>query len=57
MNTEVVPAVNQIETHSFFQRQVDQQIAAEHGVQIESWGGFAEGKNNLFTDPSPDRRQ
>ena len=22
-----------------------------HGVQMESWGGFAEGKNNLFTDP------
>lgn len=24
---------------------------AEHGVQIESWGGFAEGKNNIFSDP------
>ena len=23
----------------------------ERGVQIESWGPFAEGKNNLFTDP------
>ena len=23
----------------------------EHGVQIESWGPFAEGRNNLFTDP------
>jgi len=23
-----------------------------HGVQLESWGGFAEGRNNLFTDPT-----
>ena len=51
MNTDVVPTVNQIETHPFFQRHADQQVAAEHGVQIESWGGFAEGKNNLFSDP------
>ena len=24
----------------------------EHGVQIESWGPFAEGRNNLFTKPT-----
>jgi 2,5-diketo-D-gluconate reductase A len=50
-NNEVTPAVNQIETHPFFQRTADQELMRQHGVQIQSWGGFAEGKNNLFTDP------
>ncbi|MEU9137456.1 aldo/keto reductase [Streptomyces sp. NPDC048404] len=50
-NNEVVPAVNQIETHPFFQRTADQDVMREHGVQIQSWGGFAEGKNGLFTNP------
>ena len=51
-HNEVTPAVNQIETHPFFQRTADQQLMAERGVQIESWGPFAEGRNNLFTDPT-----
>ncbi|MCW0483817.1 aldo/keto reductase [Gaoshiqia sediminis] len=45
---EVVPAVNQIETHPFHQQTETQQFLTENGVQIESWGPFAEGKNNLF---------
>ncbi|MDT0549993.1 MULTISPECIES: aldo/keto reductase [Streptomyces] len=48
---EITPAVNQIETHPFFQRTADQELMRERGVQIMSWGGFAEGKNNLFTHP------
>jgi 2,5-diketo-D-gluconate reductase A len=44
--------VNQIETHPFFQRQADQDLMRERGVQIESWGPLAEGRNNLFTDPT-----
>ncbi|WP_369240254.1 aldo/keto reductase [Streptomyces sp. R21] len=48
---EITPAVNQIETHPFFQRADDQELMRERGVQIESWGGFAEGRNNLFTHP------
>mgnify|MGYP001264638959 CR=1 FL=1 len=47
----VVPAVNQIEVHPFFQRSIDQQVNTERGVLIESWGPFAAGKNNLFTNP------
>ena len=47
----ITPAVNQIETHPFHQRVADQELMREHGVQIESWGPFAEGRNNLFTDP------
>jgi 2,5-diketo-D-gluconate reductase A len=50
-HNEVAPAVNQIETHPFFQRGAEQQLMRERGVQIESWGPFAEGRNNLFSDP------
>ncbi|MEU8675452.1 aldo/keto reductase [Streptomyces sp. NPDC048560] len=51
LNNDVTPAVNQIETHPFFQRTADQELMRAHGVQIQSWGGFAEGRNNLFTHP------
>ena len=50
-HNDITPAVNQIETHPFFQRTADQLLMREHGVQIESWGPFAEGKNDLFTNP------
>jgi 2,5-diketo-D-gluconate reductase A len=48
MHNKVVPAVNQIETHPFNQQIETQQFLQENGVQIESWGPFAEGKNNIF---------
>ncbi|TDU73560.1 aldo/keto reductase [Streptomyces sp. KS 21] len=48
---EVTPAVNQVETHPFYQRTADQELMRKRGVQIESWGPFAEGRNSLFTDP------
>lgn len=51
IHNEIVPAVNQIETHPFFQRADDHAIMVEHGVQHESWGPFAEGRNNLFGHP------
>lgn len=51
LHNEVTPAVNQIETHPFHQRAVAQELMREHGVQIESWGPFAEGRNDLFTNP------
>ena len=50
-HNEVTPAVNQIETHPYNQRRADQQLMCEHGVQIESWGPFAEGQNSIFSDP------
>jgi 2,5-diketo-D-gluconate reductase A len=52
VNSEIVPAVNQIETHPYYQRAEDQKVMQEHGVQIQSWGPFAEGRNNLFSDPT-----
>jgi 2,5-diketo-D-gluconate reductase A len=48
IHNEVVPAVNQIETHPFHQQIETQKFLLENNVQIESWGPFAEGKNNLF---------
>ncbi|PKT74054.1 2,5-diketo-D-gluconic acid reductase [Streptomyces populi] len=51
VNNEITPQVNQIETHPFFQRADYQDLMREHGVQLQSWGGFAEGKNDLFTNP------
>jgi 2,5-diketo-D-gluconate reductase A len=48
INNEIVPAVNQIETHPFHQQIETQKFLQDNNVQIESWGPFAEGKNNLF---------
>jgi diketogulonate reductase-like aldo/keto reductase len=48
LHNEVVPAVNQIETHPFNQQIETQKFLEENKVQIESWGPFAEGKNNIF---------
>jgi len=45
---EVKPAVNQVETHPFHQQVAEQQFMVDNGVQIEAWGPFAEGKNDLF---------
>ena len=47
---EIKPMVNQVETHVFNQQIIPQEIMKEYGTQIESWGPFAEGKNNLFTN-------
>jgi 2,5-diketo-D-gluconate reductase A len=50
VHNQVVPAVNQIETHPFNQQLETQKFLQENKVQIESWGPFAEGKNNIFTN-------
>jgi 2,5-diketo-D-gluconate reductase A len=47
---EIVPAVNQIETHPFHQQIETQKFLQENGIQHQSWGPFAEGKNDLFTN-------
>ena len=50
IHNEVVPAVNQIETHPFNQQVETHRFLQENNIQIESWGPFAEGKNSLFTN-------
>ena len=47
---EVVPAVNQVETHPYNQQVKAHEIMKKYGVQIQAWAPFAEGKNNLFGD-------
>lgn len=47
---EVVPAVNQVETHVFNQQVKAQEIMKKYNTQIESWGPFAEGKNEMFAN-------
>lgn len=45
---EVVPAVNQVETHVFNQQKTAREYMKKYGTQIMAWGPFAEGKNNMF---------
>jgi len=48
VHNEVTPAVNQVETHPFHQQIESATFMRENNVQIEAWGPFAEGKNNMF---------
>lgn len=48
IHNEIAPAINQIETHPFHQQIAAHQFLKDNHVQIESWGPFAEGKNNIF---------
>ncbi|QHQ79893.1 aldo/keto reductase [Bacillus subtilis] len=50
MHNEIVPAVNQIETHPFYQQKESAAFMKEQGVQQESWAPFAEGRNNMFSN-------
>ena len=50
-HNKIKPAINQIETHPFFQREYDNEIMKNYGTQIESWGPFAEGRGDMFTNP------
>lgn len=48
---DIAPMVNQIETHPFNQQIEAHQVMAEYGVQHEGWAPFAEGRQDLFTNP------
>lgn len=48
--SEIKPMVNQVETHVFNQQKQAQQIMEKYRTQIESWGPFAEGKNDFFNN-------
>lgn len=52
LNNEVIPAINQIECHPYFARTEYQKLMADLGITTEAWGSFAEGKNNIFTNPT-----
>ena len=48
---DVIPAVNQVELHPFFQQENALALMKEYGVHPEAWGPFAEGKHGIFTHP------
>ncbi len=50
-NVEIIPAINQVETHVFDQQVEAQKIMEEYGTRTMSWGPLAEGRNNFFTNP------
>lgn len=47
---EIKPAVNQVETHVFNQQVKPQEIMKKYGTKVMSWGPFAEGRNNFFSN-------
>lgn len=48
VHNEIVPAVNQIETHPFYHQVESAAFMQEQGVQHQSWAPFAEGRGNMF---------
>ena len=50
-NVEIVPAVNQVETHVFDQQIMAQKYMKEFGTHMMAWAPLAEGRNNFFTNP------
>lgn len=51
LHNEVKPAVNQLETHPFFQQQAANRVLQQEGIQHEAWAPFAEGQNDIFNHP------
>ena len=51
IHNEVVPAVNQVETHPYCQQVDAAAFMHQQGVVPESWAPFAEGKNDIFHNP------
>lgn len=50
--SEIKPMVNQVETHAHFQQAAAHEVMAKYGVVHESWGPFAEGRKDFFTNPT-----
>jgi len=50
-HSEIVPAIDQVETHPYFQRTADEQAMRKRTVQIEAWGPLAQGQHHLLQDP------
>ena len=47
---KVKPALNQIETHAFFQQFESYDTLKNKGIQMEAWSPLAEGRNGIFTN-------
>jgi 2,5-diketo-D-gluconate reductase A len=51
-NSTVKPAINQIETHAYFQQPGNYDYLKQNEIQMEAWSPFAQGRNGLFTNPT-----
>lgn len=51
LHNEIKPQVHQIETNVWYQRKDEEQFLKQEGIQHEAWAPFAEGKNDVFTNP------
>lgn len=51
-HNSVIPAINQLEVHPYFQRRDDQSLLTERGVQLQAWGPLAQGNHDLLLDPT-----
>ena len=51
LHNEIKPAVNQLETHPFFQQKSANLFLEQEGIRHEAWAPFAEGKNDIFNHP------
>jgi 2,5-diketo-D-gluconate reductase A len=47
----IKPAVNQVETHLFYQRRDESELMTKQGVLHQAWGPFTQGKTNFFEHP------
>ena len=50
LDTDVIPAINQVEVNPFHQQNQALEYNQKYGVQLEAWAPFAEGKNDIFTN-------
>lgn len=50
VHNNIVPAVNQVETHPFFQQILPQKFMKQYNIQHEAWAPFAQGKNDIFNN-------
>jgi len=50
VNAKIKPAINQIETHVFFQQHKAYKALKEYDIQMEAWSPFAAGRNGIFTN-------
>ena len=50
-NVKIIPAINQLEIHPFYQRNEEIELLKEYKIQAEGWAPFAEGVNGMFTNP------
>ena len=49
---EIIPAVNQCQTHIFYQQKALREAMKESGTILESWSPFVSGQNNFFKNPT-----